>query len=156
MAFRLTKKELALRDKVRDELGAAYDKLTTKISECNTASDEALGLVNQAIETFNAERERLFETLDDAVREYNDELNNAREALEDIPSRLRDEFDNKSEKWQNSDRGTEVRSLVDAWEELDFEEVPLDTPVPVDAIEIEDLEDPEALGEALNDLPVEA
>lgn len=47
------------------------------------------------------------------VEQYNEVLEEARGFLEDIVDQANDDFGDKSERWQDSDRGEEVRDWID-------------------------------------------
>ena len=57
----------------------------------------------------------------DAVAEYNNTLEAAREFCVDIAEASQSEWDDKSEKWQESDRGTECSGWIDQWRDVDLE-----------------------------------
>ena len=59
----------------------------------------------------------------DAVAEYNATLEAAREFCVDIAQLGQDEWDDKSEKWQESDRGTDCGGWIDQWRDVDLEAV---------------------------------
>lgn len=50
--------------------------------------------------------------------------------VEDTASRLRSEWDDKSERWQESDRGSEVDDFISTWEsaEINFEDEVTENP----------------------------
>lgn len=95
------------------------------------ALQEAAEILQSSVVEFNSEVERAWEQVTSALETYNEALSNAREFAEDIANNIESFYDEKSEKWQESDRGSAVRSMQEEWAALDTEEVTLDAPVAV-------------------------
>jgi len=110
---KLTKQECENRNTHVIELEDAADRLRTSVEE------------------FNSEVERAWEQVTTALEIYNEALSNAREFAEHIANNIESFYDEKSLKWQESDRGSAVRSMQEEWAALDTEEVTLDAPVVV-------------------------
>lgn len=121
MAFKLTRTEL----KTKAELVA-------KLTEAGTALQTAVEEANSAIE-------QLLTPLNDAVTAYNEVLLEGAEFCTVIKDRLDTEYDNKSENWQDSDKGTVASEFKEKWAELGWEAVP--------EYELEDFEIPEDIEE---------
>ena len=63
------------------------------------------------------------DSITDAVQHYNAMLEAAREFCADIAQVSQDEWDDKSEKWQESDRGTDCAGWIDQWRDVEFGEL---------------------------------
>ena len=61
--------------------------------------------------------------ISDAISEYNALLDDAREFCADIAQTAQDEWDDKSEKWQESDRGTDCAGWIEGWRDVELEEL---------------------------------
>lgn len=88
------------------------------------------------------------EALDDAMRTYNDIMTGARNAVDeaiadyniaiaeangfvgDIAQAWENEFEEKTEKWQEGQRGSEARELIEAWQSFrtELDEIDIDFP----------------------------
>jgi len=66
------------------------------------------------------------ELLQHAVDNYNEILTQLAEFRDSLLERLQGEFDEKSEKWQESDKGSAVGAMIDEWENLNLEEIDQD------------------------------
>src|SRR3954452_18607674 len=98
MTFKLSKQQIAERDGLTDDLRHKGETLNT------------------AIIAFNEAVEPLSKALDEAGEDYNGVLERARTLTRTITDAAQEEFDRKSEKWQESDKGTRVRSWIEQWE----------------------------------------
>jgi capsule polysaccharide export protein KpsE/RkpR len=116
MAFKLTKEEKTRRDQLVRDLGSLICQIEDEVNN------------------YNAEVEKLRTYVEPVVKRYNALAAEAEGFREDIVGRLDVEYDDKSEKWQDGDRGQEVRSWIDEWENLDLSEIEVEWP---DELEIE-------------------
>lgn len=130
MAFRLSKDKCAGLVRHRDAL------------------EKAAGVVADCHAHLNAALEEAVRPLNDAIRAYNDVVALARAFVDDIADEFRSEYDGKSERWQESDRGQTASAFVEAWQNVDLDEVA--------KIEIVEPDEPELHADALNALPEEA
>lgn len=110
MAFKLDKQEMARRDKLVEELRDGRGKL------------------EDAVSTFNAAVEELKAGVVTALESYNEVVGETRGFVEDIASTADGQFDDKSEKWQEGDKGQQVREWIDAWQNEPFEDVEITFP----------------------------
>jgi len=95
MAFKLSKQQVAERNRLVDELHQQGKTL------------------NAAIVAYNAAVGPLSKTLDKAVEDYNDILERARTLASTVADAAQEEFDKKSEKWQEGDKGNRMRSWIE-------------------------------------------
>jgi hypothetical protein len=59
----------------------------------------------------------------DAVTAYVDRLAEAKEFRDEMVQKWQDEIAEKSERWQEGDAGSAATEFVDAWENLDLDEL---------------------------------
>jgi hypothetical protein len=119
MTFKVSKEQLAKRDALTADLRAKAEAL------------------NVAITAFNENVEQLSRPVAEAQADYNKTLEMARVLAEDIAEDAQKEFDAKSERWQISERGEQVREWIEQWE-LGLEEVELALPELLDEIDPEE------------------
>lgn len=105
MAIKLTAKESKQRAELVSNLEIASGKLSAAITEANAKIEEANELVAAAREA------------------YNSVLEDARNFRDDIVSRVQDEVNERSEKWQEGDKGQAATVFVEAWENLDLDDL---------------------------------
>jgi hypothetical protein len=115
MAFKTTKDQLARRDAIAAEL-----------------RDRAHAL-NVAIADFNRQFEPLVRAVSEAQTHYNAAMESARTLASEISNPAQEQFDDKSERWQDSDAGTQIRMWIEGWE-LSLDDVELDLPKPIEEI----------------------
>jgi hypothetical protein len=119
MAFKTTKAQLAQRDALAAELRSrAY-------------------LLNVAIGKFNRELAPLTEALVEAQANYNETMEHARTLASEISEPAQEQFDAKSERWQDSDAGTRIRTWIEQWE-MSLDDVDLDLPEPLEEIDADE------------------
>jgi hypothetical protein len=114
MAFKLNKAQ----QKRRDGLESALTENATNLE--------------RVVENFNEAIAAAWEKVEDAVSGYNDVLTEAREFRDEIVGAMQDEMSNKSEKWQESERASEVQSWVEEWEGAELDDVELTKPDEID------------------------
>jgi hypothetical protein len=119
MAFKATKEQLAKRDTLAAELR-------------NRAS-----ALNIAIGNFNRKLGPLTEAVAEAQAHYNEAMENARTLANEVSDPAQEQFDAKSERWQDSDTGTQVREWIEQWE-MSLDDVDLDLPEPLEEIDPEE------------------
>ena len=85
---------------------------------------------------FAAKFKRLSEKIESLVSEYNDTVNAANAFIQEIHEKQDDYYSERSEKWQESDKGSDYESWMSEWEE-----------------EIEEIESPDMYFELIEDLP---
>ena len=119
MAFKTTRDQLARRDGIVAELRARADELNVAIVEFNRKLDPFVrGVVT-------------------AQASYNGVLESARTLASEISDPAQAQFDSKSEKWQDSDAGVQVRIWIEQWE-MSLDNVELDLPEPLEDIDPEE------------------
>jgi hypothetical protein len=116
MAFKLSKAQSAERDALAADLRKKADAL------------------NIAIVAFNQAIEPVSQAVGEALEGYNGILEKARDLASSITERAQEQFDAKSEKWQESDKGIEVRCWIEQWE-MSFDDVDLELPEPLTEID---------------------
>jgi hypothetical protein len=116
MPFKATKEQLAR----RDVLAAG---LRTKANA-----------LNAAIAAFNEQVEPLSRAVAEAQVNYNETLEQARTLAGQVCDAAQGEFDAKSERWQESDNGVQVRTWIEQWE-MSLDDVDLSLPEPLEEID---------------------
>ena len=101
--------------------------------------------LNAAIAAFNQAIEPLTRPVIEALEDYNETLAKARALAGGITETAHDEFDAKSERWQQSDKGVNVRNWIEQWE-VSLDDIDLDLPEPLTEIDpeqqISEIEEP--------------
>ena len=131
MAFKLSKGDLARREKLVKELG------------------EALAEVTAAVEAFNTGIDTLRTDIEQAVADYNEVVAEAKGFADDIASQAENEIDEKSDAWREGERGQAAEEWQGEWANLDLDEIEVDIPDPID------FDEPDH-GSALEEAPEEA
>ena len=116
VAFKLSKQQLAERDAFAADL-------------CKKAA-----ALNIAIVAFNQAVEPLSLAVGEALEDYNGILEKARTLASSVTEAAQAEFDAKSEKWQESDKGIQVRTWIEQWE-VSLDDINLDLPEPLTEID---------------------
>jgi chromosome segregation ATPase len=119
MAFKTTKDQLARRDALAGELRSRAKEL------------------NIAIADFNRQIEPLALAVAKAQDNYNDVMESARALASEISGPAQEQFDAKSERWQESEAGIQVRTWIEQWE-ASLDDVDLDLPEPLEEIDPEE------------------
>lgn len=119
MAFKLSKQQLAERDALANDLR------------------RKAAVLNTVIATFNHAVEPLAKAVGEALDNYNTTLEKARALASSITEPAQDEFDAKSEKWQASDKGIQVRTWIEQWE-VSLDDVDLELPEALTEIDADD------------------
>ena len=109
VAFKISKQQLAERDALAAGLRKKAEALNVAISAFNQAIKPASQAVHEALE------------------DYNEILEKARTLASSVTEAAQEEFDAKSEKWQDSDKGVQVRSWIEQWE-VSLDDVDLECP----------------------------
>jgi hypothetical protein len=128
--------------------------MTFKLNKEQSAKRQALGadlrtkaaVLNIAIAAFNRGVEPLSRAVAEAQAGYNETLEKARALANSVAETAREEFDAKSERWQDGETGTQVRSWIEQWE-MNLDEVDLELPEALEAL------DPDAHANELEDAP---
>ncbi len=113
MAFKLTRTELSNRDEIIEGLRTKKEKF-----------EESQKAPKEPDPEFTDEARQL--NMEASIAEYIVVLDDARTLRDDLVDRFNNEFDEKSERWQESDKASDVRSFIDEWENADFEDPDLD------------------------------
>jgi chromosome segregation ATPase len=116
MAFKVNKEQLARRDVLAADLRA-----------------KAIAL-NAAIAAFNREVGPLARAVAETQANYNETVEQARTLASQISEAAQEVFDAKSERWQDSDNGTQVRTWIEQWE-ISLDDIDLDLPEPLEEID---------------------
>jgi len=103
-------------------------------------------VLNVAIAAFNRGIEPLSRAVAEAQAGYNEALEMARALAASVAETAREEFDAKSERWQDGETGTQVRSWIEQWE-MNLDEVDLELPEALEEL------DPDAHAGELDDAP---
>ena len=119
MAFKLSREQLAKRHTLASDL-----------------RDKALTL-NIAIAAFNHGVEPLAKAVAEAQDAYNETLEVARSLADGIAADARERFEAKSERWQESDNGIQIRTWIEQWE-MSLDDIELDLPEPLEEVDPED------------------
>jgi hypothetical protein len=119
MAFKINKQQLIERDALAADLRRKAEAL------------------NSAIVAFNQAIEPLSQAVHEALEDYNETLEEARTLASSVTEAAQQAFDAKSEKWQDSDKGIQVRSWIEQWE-VSLDDVDLELPEPLSEIDPDD------------------
>lgn len=79
---------------------------------------------------------------------YNKLVQQANEFVEETRSSMQSYYDDRSEKWQESDRGSCFQVWLDEWDSTELEEIELTMPEETDVPEFQAVE-------AITELPIE-
>lgn len=132
MAFKLDKQDTARRNELAADLR------------------EAKGKIEDAIAVYNAAVAEARKPLEEALAGYNEVVETARGWAEDIANQADNDISEKSDRWQESDKGTAATEWKDAWEGAEIEELEITFPDDISSDDITDMAD------ILEALPVEA
>ena len=116
LVFRVSKGQLATRDAVAADLRKKADRL------------------NVVIAAFNREVEPLAQAVAEAQADYNTLMETARNFTSQISESTQKYFDAKSERWQNSDQGIEVRLWIERWE-MSLEDIDVGLPEQLEQVD---------------------
>jgi hypothetical protein len=119
MTFKASRGQLAQRDTLAQELR------------------QKVKILNTAIATFNRDVAHLSRALAEAQADYNQTLELARALTGNVAEAAQQEFDAKSEKWQDGEKGQQVRQWIEQWE-MSLDDIDLDLPEPLEEIDPED------------------
>jgi hypothetical protein len=119
MTFKVTREQLAKRDALAAELRQKAETL------------------NAAIAAFNKSVEPLSRAVAEAEADYNETLEVARTLTGNVTEVAQGEFEAKSERWQESEKGIEVRTWIEQWE-MSLDDIELDLPEPLEEIDPEE------------------
>ena len=119
MTFKVSKEQLTKRDALAAEL---RQKAAT---------------LNIAIAEFNKGIEPLVHAAAEAQANYNETLEAARTLTGNVAEAAQEEFEAKSERWQESDKGIEVRTWIEQWE-MSLDDIELALPEPLEEIDPEE------------------
>ena len=128
MPFKLSKEQLAKRHALADRLR------------------EKARALNIAVAAFNRGVEPLAQAVAEVQDDYNEALEEARTLANSIAEAAQEQFDAKSQRWQDGDKGIQVRSWIEQWE-MRLDEIDLELPEPLEEI------DPEEHAGELGDAP---
>jgi hypothetical protein len=90
--------------------------------------------INAAIAAFNREVGPLARAVAETQANYNETVEQARTLASQISEAAQEVFDAKSERWQDSDNGTQVRTWIEQWE-MSLDDIDLDLPEPLEEID---------------------
>jgi phosphosulfolactate phosphohydrolase-like enzyme len=96
-------------------------KLTKKESNQKHAFVTTLRNIETDVAALLTKGPAVIDVINARVEKYNECLEDATSFVEEIASRLRDEFDEKSEKWQESERGSEIGEFIYEWENVSLD-----------------------------------
>ena len=116
MAFKVTRQQLAERDALAAHLR------------------EKAAALNAAIATFNRAIEPISQPVVAALEDYNSILEKVRALARGVADAAQEQFDAKSERWQDSDKGVQVRTWIEEWE-MSLDEIDLELPEPLTEID---------------------
>jgi hypothetical protein len=119
MTFKVSKEQLTKRDALAAELRQKAETLNIAIAE------------------FNKGIEPLAQAVAEAQDAYNETLEAARSLADGVARPAQEEFNAKSERWQESDKGIEVRTWVEQWE-MSLDDIDLALPEPLEEIDPEE------------------
>lgn len=104
--------------------------------------------LNSAIEVFCTNMAALCEDLRHATGKHATALVAIRDWRDALVQRLEAEVEERSDKWHDSDTGGATKDWVEAWSEIDLDEIEIDLPDAIDPPEFEQADNLEDLGDA--------
>ncbi len=110
---KLTKHDIALRDRFAAQLQSARDALEEAVETYNAAVEKAFAPVGQAIETYNAVLEDVMNWADD------------------IAGQIQEYIQECSDRWQGGEAGQAYAAWLAVYETLGLEDVEMDEPEPL-------------------------
>jgi hypothetical protein len=116
MAFKLSREQLAARNALATVLRGKAETL------------------NITIAAFNRAVEPLSRAVGEALNDYNGILETARTLSGSISETAQGEFDAKSERWQDSEKGIQVRTWIEQWE-MSLDDIELELPEALEEID---------------------
>ena len=119
MTFKVSREQLTKRDALAAELRRKAETLNIAIAE------------------FNKGIEPLVQAVAEAQADYNETLEAARTLTGNVAEAAQEEFEAKSERWQESDKGIEVRTWIEQWE-ISLDDIELALPEPLEEIDPEE------------------
>jgi uncharacterized coiled-coil protein SlyX len=119
MVFKVNKDQLTLRDALAADLRARADAL------------------NATIAAYNREIEPLSRAVAETQAGYNETMERARSLAGQISETAQEAFDAKSERWQDSDTGIQVRGWIEQWQ-MSLDDVDLELPEALEEIDPEE------------------
>ena len=91
--------------------------------------DAALSGVENAQSAYNAEMQALWQKyMAPAFEQLNAALSDAEEFRAGVEERLQEFSDDQSDKWQDSDEGSEFSDWLSEWQNVSFDEVDVEEP----------------------------
>ena len=116
--------------------------MTFKLSKDQAAERIALAAelrtraatLNVAIDAFNRGIEPLCRAVAEAQGGYNETLERAKALAAGVAEPAQAQFDARSERWQDGETGTRVRSWIDEWE-MTLDDLDLDLPEPLEELD---------------------
>lgn len=82
----------------------------------------------EALDVYNAAVRDAYAKLAERIEEFNGHAQAAKSFCEDIANERREEFDNRSDKWRESDAGSEAEAWISEWEGIELDDVSVDEP----------------------------
>jgi len=119
VTFKVGKEQLAQRDTLATELR------------------QKAKVLNIAIAAFNRDIEQLLQAVAEAQADFNKTLEMARTLTGNVVDAAQAEFDAKSERWQDSEKGEQVRVWIEQWE-IGLDDIDLDLPEVLEEIDPEE------------------
>ena len=115
-----------------------------EIDTAAAACREAATALNNAVADYNTGLKDLKAPVEGAVTEFNEKLTELREIYRGIGEEARDYYENRSERWQESDAGTDYLEWVEALEAAEFDDdVEIEFPDELDELDLRSYEDPD-------------
>jgi hypothetical protein len=126
----LDKVDLKRRDELVETLDQSYQRLENAFTEYNNKVAD------------------LFAPVQTAIDEYNAIIADAEGFRDDVISQIDDYMSERSEKWLEGERGQAYGEWKDSWDNLSFEEIPIEQPDDLDLFT-------ENSADALRDIEIE-
>jgi hypothetical protein len=123
--------------KTEDNLMTKLDKaaIAERDAVCSQLRDASEAL-EKALETFNTTLDEAWGAVESALSAYNEVVSDANAWREDIAADMQSYFDERSEKWQQSEKGTGYEAWKQQYDE-ELQTVELEKPDPLE-LDIED------------------
>lgn len=90
-----------------------------RLEDLQKTYNAQLPVLKAAIEEYNTTIKEAYEKLKEEVDLYNEQLSEVNSFIADVREELQNTFDERSDKWQESDAGSDFQNWIDSWENVD-------------------------------------
>lgn len=101
--------------------------------------------LNRAIADYNDRLAELRSKLEDYINDCDGAISDLRNFVEAVRDEAQSEYDDKSDTWRDGDKGQAVLDWINTFDSISLEDVDLDLPDDIAEVEIDSLDEIEAL-----------